>query len=151
SKMFTSAPNVAHPDYDGAEPNSLTDPVVLGMPGTLPVVNRGAVNMAMLVGLALGCRIAERTKWGRKSYHYPDLPKNYQISQYDMPLCEAGAVQIPTSDEPDAPLKTIRIIRAHLEEDAGKLLHEAPGGLPIDGSIVDLNRAGTPLLEIVTE
>jgi len=151
SKMFTSAPNVAHPDYYDAEPNTLTDPVVLGMPGVLPVVNREAVEFAILVGMALGCRIADRTKWDRKSYYYPDLPKNYQISQYDMPLCERGQLEVPTSDQPDAPLKTIRITRAHLEEDAGKLMHEAPGGAPIDYSIVDLNRAGTPLLEIVTE
>ncbi|MFA9480246.1 Asp-tRNA(Asn)/Glu-tRNA(Gln) amidotransferase subunit GatB [Phycisphaerales bacterium AB-hyl4] len=150
SKMFTSAPNVAHPDYYDAEPNTLTDPVVLGMPGVLPVINREAVRMSIQVGLALGCRIAKRTKWDRKSYYYPDLPKNYQISQYDMPLCEEGAVEIPTSDEPGAPTKNVRIIRAHLEEDAGKLLHEGPGGAAIDHSIVDLNRAGTPLLEIVT-
>ncbi|MEX0887723.1 MAG: Asp-tRNA(Asn)/Glu-tRNA(Gln) amidotransferase subunit GatB [Phycisphaeraceae bacterium] len=151
SKMFTSAPNVAHPDHYEAEPNTLTDPVVLGMPGVLPVINRQAVNMAMLVGQALGCRIARRTKWDRKSYYYPDLPKNYQISQYDMPLCGEGELEIPVRDEPDAPTKTVRIIRAHLEEDAGKLLHEGPGGRAIDHSIVDLNRAGTPLLEIVTE
>ncbi len=151
SKMFTSAPNVAHPDHYEAEPNTLTDPVVLGMPGVLPVINKQAVEMAMLVGSALGCEIASRTKWDRKSYYYPDLPKNYQISQYDMPLCGPGALEILTRDAPDAPTKTVRIIRAHLEEDAGKLLHEAPGGAPIDHSIVDLNRAGTPLLEIVTE
>ena len=150
SKMFTSAPNVAHPDYFEAAPNTLCDPVVVGMPGTLPVINKRAVEMAMLVGLTLGCKIAKRTKWDRKSYYYPDLPKNYQISQYDQPLCYEGVLEIPVSDEPDAPLKTIRIIRAHLEEDAGKLLHEAPGGFAIDHSIVDLNRAGTPLLEIVT-
>jgi aspartyl-tRNA(Asn)/glutamyl-tRNA(Gln) amidotransferase subunit B len=151
SKMFTSAPNVAHRDYYDAPPNSLTDPVVLGLPGALPVINRQAVGMAIQVGLALGCKIAPFTKWDRKSYYYPDLPKNYQISQYDLPLCYDGVVEVPTSDEPDAPLHTVRIRRAHLEEDAGKLLHEAPGGYAIDYSIVDLNRAGTPLLEIVTE
>lgn len=150
SKMFTSAPNVAHPDFYDAEPNTLTDPVVIGMPGTLPVVNREALNMSMLVGMALGCQIAKRTKWDRKSYYYPDLPKNYQISQYDMPICGEGELEIPASDEQDAPMKKIRILRAHLEEDAGKLMHEGPGGQPIDYSIVDLNRAGTPLLEIVT-
>ncbi len=150
SKMWTGAPNVAHPDYFEAAPNTLLDPVVIGMPGTLPVMNKAAVEMSMLVGLALGCEIAKRCKWDRKGYYYPDLPKNYQISQYDQPLCGEGALAIPVSDEPDAPMKTVRIIRAHLEEDAGKLLHEAPGGLPIDHSIVDLNRAGTPLLEIVT-
>jgi len=149
SKMFSPAPNLAHPDYQDAEPNTLTDPIVLGMPGTLPVVNRQAVEMAMQVGLALGCRISRRTKWDRKSYFYPDLPKNYQISQYDMPLCGEGAFEVPADETGEA--FTVRITRAHLEEDAGKLLHEAPGGRPIDGSIVDLNRAGTPLLEIVTE
>ena len=148
AKMFSSAPNVAHPDHFDAEPNTLLDPVVIGLPGVLPVINRRAVEMAMLVGLALNCRIAGYTKWDRKSYYYPDLPKNYQISQYDQPLCVDGSCQIP-SDEPNQ-TQTIRIIRAHLEEDAGKLLHEAPGGVPIDHSIVDLNRAGTPLLEIVT-
>ncbi|NJL30365.1 MAG: Asp-tRNA(Asn)/Glu-tRNA(Gln) amidotransferase subunit GatB [Phycisphaerales bacterium] len=148
SKMFTSAPNIAHPDYAQAEPNSLCDPVVLGMPGVLPVINRVAVEMSMLVGLALGCKIARFTKWNRKSYYYPDLPKNYQISQYDQPLCYDGQVDVPLED---GTTKTIRILRAHLEEDAGKLLHEAPGGHAIDGSIVDLNRAGTPLLEIVTQ
>lgn len=150
SKMFTRAPNVAHPDHYDAEPNTLTDPVVLGMPGTLPVINKRAIDMAMLVGLALNCKIARFTKWDRKSYYYPDLPKNYQISQYDLPLCSEGELEAPIRDDPAAPLETVRIIRAHLEEDAGKLLHEAPGGLPIDHSIVDLNRAGTPLLEIVT-
>ena len=151
SKMWTSAPNVAHPDYFDAAPNALLDPVVIGLPGSLPVINRQAVEMSIRVGLALGCRIAPFTKWDRKSYYYPDLPKNYQISQYDLPLCGEGVLDIPTSDDPDAPLKPVRITRAHLEEDAGKLLHEAPGGRPIDYSIVDLNRAGTPLLEIVTE
>ena len=153
SKMWTSAPNVAHPDHYNAEPNTLTDPVVLGMPGTLPVMNREALEMSMLVGLALNCKIADRTKWDRKSYYYPDLPKNYQISQYDQPLCVEGYLDIPVADPASAgggETKRIRIIRAHLEEDAGKLMHEAPGGGTIDGSIVDLNRAGTPLLEIVT-
>lgn len=144
SKMWTSAANIAHPEFHDAEPNSLVDPVVIGMPGVLPVMNRAAVEMSMKVGLALGCRIATRSKWDRKSYYYPDLPKNYQISQYDRPLCEEGRFELPNG-------KRIRITRAHLEEDAGKLLHEAPGGRPIDYSIVDLNRAGTPLLEIVTE
>ena len=151
TKMFTSVPNVAHRDYYEAAPNTLLDPVVIGMPGTLPVINEEAVTMSVRVGLALGCRIAKVTKWDRKGYYYPDLPKNYQISQYDQPLCAEGCLEAPVSDEPGAELKPIRIIRAHLEEDAGKLLHEAPGGIPIDHSIVDLNRAGTPLLEIVTE
>ena len=151
TKMWTSAPNVAHPENFDAEPNTLIDPIVIGMPGTLPVMNRQAVRMSIKVGLALGCQIARWCKWDRKSYYYPDLPKNYQISQYDLPLVGEGAIEIPVRDEPDAPTKSIRITRAHLEEDAGKLAHEAPGGRPIDYSIVDLNRAGTPLLEIVTE
>ena len=157
SRMWTSAPNVAHPDHDASEPNTLLDPVVIGMPGTLPVANRSAVEMSIRVGLALNCGIADRTKWDRKSYWYPDLPKNYQISQYDMPLCYDGSLEFPlppgddTGGLPDFHTKRVGIIRAHLEEDAGKLLHEAPGGTPIDHSIVDLNRAGTPLLEIVTQ
>ena len=157
SKMWTAAPNVAHTEFDGAQPNTLLDPVVIGMPGTLPVANRSAIEMSIRVGLALNCSIAERTKWDRKSYWYPDLPKNYQISQYDMPLCYDGSLEIDlppgdnTGELPDSHTKRIGIIRAHLEEDAGKLLHEAPGGSAIDHSIVDLNRAGTPLLEIVTQ
>lgn len=147
SKMWTDAPNVAHPDYLNSEPNTLLSPVVIGMPGTLPVINEQAVEMSILVGLALNCEIAKHTKWDRKSYWYPDLPKNYQISQYDQPICGEGAMDIPDGDA----TKTIRITRAHLEEDAGKLLHELPGGGFSDGSLVDLNRAGTPLLEIVTE
>ncbi len=158
SKMFSRAPNPAHggTGYDRAEPNTLIDAVVLGLPGALPVMNKAAVEMAMMVGLALGCRVAAFTKWDRKGYFYPDLPKGYQISQYDLPLCFDGQVDVPAVDEkgfvlPDARPRRIGIIRAHLEEDAGKLLHEAPGGTPIDFSIVDLNRAGTPLLEIVTQ
>ena len=152
SKMWTSAPNVAHPAYFDAEPNTLLDPVVIGMPGVLPVINEQAVEMAVKVGLALGCEIAKKTKWDRKSYYYPDLPKNYQISQYDQPICGEGALDIPAGDGSDPEnVSTLRITRAHLEEDAGKLMHEAPGGIAIDHSIVDLNRAGTPLLEIVTE
>ena len=145
TKMFTGVANGA--TNFGAEPNTLVDAQVLGLPGVLPVMNRRAVEYAIKVGLALGCKIAPHTKWDRKSYYYPDLPKNYQISQYDLPLCYEGTFPMDTEEGP----KTIRIRRAHLEEDAGKLLHEAPGGYPIDFSIVDLNRAGTPLLEIVTE
>ena len=143
SKMFTGAANAF-----GAEPNSLVDAQVLGLPGVLPVMNRTAVEYAIQVGLALGCSIARHTKWDRKSYYYPDLPKNYQISQYDLPLCYEGTFPIDAGDGKTVP---VRIRRAHLEEDAGKLLHDAPGGYAIDWSIVDLNRAGTPLLEIVTE
>lgn len=142
-KMFTGAANAF-----GAEPNSLVDEQVLGLPGVLPVMNKRAVEYAIQVGLALNCRIARHTKWDRKSYFYPDLPKNYQISQYDQPLCSEGHFDL---HEDDGTVHPVRIRRAHLEEDAGKLLHEAPGGYAIDWSIVDLNRAGTPLLEIVTE
>ncbi|HEY8665780.1 MAG TPA: Asp-tRNA(Asn)/Glu-tRNA(Gln) amidotransferase subunit GatB [Tepidisphaeraceae bacterium] len=142
SKMFTGAANGF-----GGTPNSQVDPQVLGLPGTLPVMNKRAVEYSLMAGLALGCRIARHTKWDRKSYYYPDLPKNYQISQYDLPLCAEGMFEI----EVDGGKVPVRIRRAHLEEDAGKLLHDAPGGYHIDHSIVDLNRAGTPLLEIVTE
>ncbi len=127
----------------GAEPNSRVCPVCLGMPGSLPVMNKQAVEFSMLAGLALNCQIPSFTKWDRKSYYYPDLPKNYQISQYDLPLAVNGHIEIPTQD---GSLKKIRIRRAHLEEDAGKNLHTAG-----NFSQVDLNRAGTPLLEIVTE
>jgi aspartyl-tRNA(Asn)/glutamyl-tRNA(Gln) amidotransferase subunit B len=146
TKLFTAAPNGA--THVGAEPNALVDPVVLGLPGVLPVMNKKAVESSIKVGLALGCEIAKHTKWDRKSYYYPDLPKNYQISQYDEPLCGPGVFHL---DGEDGQPVAIRVRRAHLEEDAGKLLHEAPGGFRIDHSIVDLNRAGTPLLEIVTE
>jgi len=127
----------------GQPPNSRVCPVCLGMPGVLPVMNKQAVEYAVLVGMALNCKIATSTKWDRKSYYYPDLPKNYQISQYDLPLSTGGFIEIPLESGKS---KTIRIIRAHLEEDAGKNLHTAG-----NFSQVDLNRAGTPLLEIVTE
>src|SRR5258707_8533925 len=143
SKMSTGAANGF-----GGEPNSQVDPVIRGLPGVLPVMNRKAVEYSIKVGLALGCQIAKHTKWDRKSYYYPDLPKNYQISQYDLPLCYAGEFEI--ADENGQPQK-IRIRRAHLEEDAGKLLHEERGGDAIDLSIVDLNRAGTQLLEVGTD
>jgi len=146
SKIFTGAANGAA--KFGAEPNTLVDEQVLGLPGVLPVMNKTAVEYAIKVGLALVCQIARHTKWDRKSYFYPDLPKNYQISQYDLPLCHQGRFELALKS---GSAKLVRIRRAHLEEDAGKLLHEAPGGYPIDWSIVDLNRAGTPLLEIVTE
>lgn len=147
SKMWTGAPNVAHPENFEAGPNTLLDGVVMGMPGTLPVMNKEALEKSVLVGLAMNCAIAKRAKWDRKSYWYPDLPKSYQISQYDMPICGEGWLEIGVSTG----VKKIRIERAHLEEDAGKLMHDAPGGGAIAHSIVDLNRAGTPLLEIVTK
>ncbi|MCE5341117.1 MAG: Asp-tRNA(Asn)/Glu-tRNA(Gln) amidotransferase subunit GatB [Planctomycetaceae bacterium] len=123
------------------EPNSRVCPVCLGLPGALPVMNRQAVEFSMLTATALNCKVAEFTKWDRKSYYYPDLPKNYQISQYDLPIGSNGFIEIPVGDA----FKKIRILRAHLEEDAGKNIHSG------NCSQVDLNRAGTPLLEIVTE
>ena len=126
-----------------APPNSRTCPVCLGMPGVLPVMNKRAVEFAVRVGTALGCKIAPFSKWDRKNYYYPDLPKNYQISQYDLPLCADGVLEFPFQGG----TKRVRIRRAHLEEDAGKLLHEGRA----EHSQVDLNRTGTPLLEIVTE
>lgn len=147
SKMFTRAGSPGNPEFYDREPNSLVTPTVAAFPGTLPVMNRRAVEMSMMVGMALGCSIARRSKWDRKNYYYPDLPKGYQISQYDLPLCHDGAFDLPVAG---GGTKRIGIIRAHLEEDTGKLGHELPGGFHYEGSLVDLNRAGTPLLEIVT-
>ena len=128
----------------GQEPNSLTSPITLGMPGVLPVLNKECVNMGILTGLALNCEIPSRCKFDRKQYFYPDLPKGYQISQYDEPNCVNGHLDING--------KRIGITRAHLEEDAGKLVHAGANGLAGSTySLVDLNRAGTPLLEIVSE
>jgi len=127
----------------GAAPNTQTCPVCLGMPGVLPVINRKAVEFAIRTGLALNCTIAPMNRFARKHYFYPDLPKNYQISQYELPICQDGWVEIGQNGT----RKRIGIRRAHLEEDAGKNLHTGIAG----ASHVDLNRAGTPLLEIVTE
>ena len=127
----------------GAAPNTQTCPVCLGMPGVLPVINRKAVEFAIRTGLALNCTIAPMNRFARKNYFYPDLPKGYQISQYELPICQDGWVEIGENGT----AKRIRIRRAHLEEDAGKNLHTGIAG----ASHVDLNRAGTPLLEIVTE
>lgn len=128
----------------GQEPNTLTSPITLGMPGVLPVLNKEVVNMGILTGLALNCEIPARCKFDRKQYFYPDLPKGYQISQYDEPICVNGYLDIQG--------KRIGITRAHLEEDAGKLVHVGADGLAGSSySLVDLNRAGTPLLEIVSE
>jgi len=129
----------------GAEANTQVCPVCLGQPGVLPVLNKDAFEKSIKAALALDCDIAPRTKFDRKNYYYPDLPKNYQISQYDVPLSHGGHITFDV----DGVEKTVRITRAHLEEDAGKLLHEDPRGG--GGSLVDLNRTGTPLLEIVTE
>ena len=124
SKMFATAPNGALPKRYEAQPNTLVDPLVMALPGSLPVINKRAVAMSMRVGLAMNCRISTFTKWDRKNYFYPDLPKGYQISQFDKPLCVGGAIEI----EVDGNKKSIRITRAHLEEDTGKLGHELPGG-----------------------
>ncbi len=128
----------------GNEQNTQISPITLGMPGVLPVLNKEVVNMAILTGLALNCEIPKRCKFDRKQYFYPDLPKGYQISQYDEPICINGSVEIDG--------KKIGITRAHLEEDAGKLVHAGADGIHGSSySLVDLNRAGTPLLEIVSE
>ncbi len=138
SKMFCGCPVV---DSVEAEPNIAVCPVCSAMPGTLPVVNERAVEYAMRVGLALGCKIEPVSIFARKNYFYPDLPKGYQISQFEEPLATNGEIIIQTDDGE----KVIRVLRAHLEEDAGKLTH-------VDGaSLVDLNRAGVPLLEIVSQ
>jgi aspartyl-tRNA(Asn)/glutamyl-tRNA(Gln) amidotransferase subunit B len=129
--------------YD-VRPNSLVCPVCLGLPGSLPVMNEKAVELALRMALALNCRVPDLAKWDRKHYYYPDLPKNYQISEYDQPLGVNGYLDIETSQGP----RRIGIIRVHLEEDAGKLMHAEGGG---HTSIVDLNRTGTPLLEVVSE
>jgi aspartyl-tRNA(Asn)/glutamyl-tRNA(Gln) amidotransferase subunit B len=129
----------------GLPPNSATCAVCIGMPGALPVMNRRAFDLALRAALALNCRIAPLTRWDRKNYFYPDLPKNYQISQYDLPFSSEGFLEIETP----AGTKRIGIIRAHLEEDAGKMLHDEEGAGR--DSLVDLNRAGTPLLEIVSK
>ncbi len=147
-KMFARVANGAHPDHEDAEPNALIDPIVAALPGALPVMNRRAVEMSIMVGLALNCRIPDESEWDRKNYFYPDLPKGYQISQFADPLCADGRVEVSREDGSSF---RVGIIRAHLEEDSGKLGHELPGGRAYDGSLVDLNRAGTPLLEIVTQ
>lgn len=128
----------------GAPPNSNTCPVCLGMPGVLPVLNKKVVEFAMKAGLALNCEIQKKSIWARKNYFYPDLPKGYQISQYEEPICLKGHLDINS----DGKIKRIGITRVHMEEDAGKLLHDH--GDP-NSSHVDLNRAGTPLIEIVSE
>ena len=138
SKIFSRASTAF-----GAEPNTQAAPVDLALPGTLPVMNRGAVECAIKLGLALGSTIAEKSIFARKNYFYPDLPKGYQISQFEIPVVQGGSVAFFLGDEK----KTVRLVRAHLEEDAGKSLHEDF----IGQSGIDLNRAGTPLLEIVTE
>jgi aspartyl-tRNA(Asn)/glutamyl-tRNA(Gln) amidotransferase subunit B len=130
----------------GDPPNTNVCPVCLGMPGSLPVLNRQVVEFAVLAAQALNCTVRERSIFARKNYFYPDLPKGYQISQYDKPLAEHGWIEVPSG----AGRKKIGITRVHLEEDAGKSLHEVPGGAS-DSSYIDLNRTGAPLIEIVSD
>lgn len=144
SKLFTGCVNRFNPEA----PNTQTDPVILALPGTLPVMNRKAFRLAVKTAMALQCEIARFTKWDRKQYFYPDLPKGYQISQYDLPFSSAGWLEIEESEENHEP-KRVRINRVHLEDDAGKNIHDESGRG--GESCVDLNRAGTPLLEIVSE
>jgi aspartyl-tRNA(Asn)/glutamyl-tRNA(Gln) amidotransferase subunit B len=136
SKIFCSCPTSF-----GAEPNTQICPVCMGHPGTLPVLNRQAVNYTVKAGLALGCDIASLSRMDRKNYFYPDLPKAYQISQFDHPICTGGHLDIET----ESGKKRIRLTRIHLEEDAGKLIHDSRG------TLIDCNRCGVPLIEIVTE
>lgn len=138
SKIFASSATTS-----GKAPNTLIDPVTLGLPGCLPVLNRRAVDFAIKLGLATNCAIQKESVFSRKHYFYPDLPKGYQISQYDLPVCLAGHLDVRVGDE----TKTIGITRIHLEEDAGKNIHGESDG----ASYVDLNRAGVPLVEIVSE
>ena len=137
SKMFCGC----SADVFGAQPNTHVCPVCMGMPGSLPVINRRAVEATIMAGLALGCQIAQDSVFARKNYYYPDLPKGYQISQYELPLCQNGRVEI----EADEGKKRVRVRRVHLEEDTGKLTHVG------SYSLVDFNRSGVPLLEIVSE
>jgi aspartyl-tRNA(Asn)/glutamyl-tRNA(Gln) amidotransferase subunit B len=142
SKMFCGCPTAF-----GAPPNTQTCPVCQGMPGVLPVVNRRAVELGLRAALALGCRVNPQCRFARKHYFYPDMPKNFQISQYEEPLAEDGALEL---DLPDGRVRTIGIQRLHLEEDVGKLIHEGPLETAT-WSLVDFNRAGVPLMETVTQ
>jgi len=143
TKMFCSCST----DYDDAEPNTHTCPVCLGLPGALPVVNKRAVEYAVRVGKALDCEIRDETRFHRKNYFYPDLPKNFQISQYDAPINEDGSLVVSVEDEDHE----IRIRRAHMEEDPGSLVHKGGSIERSNYTLVDYNRSGTPLLETVTE
>lgn len=142
TKAFCSCPTEF-----GGEENTHVCPVCLGLPGTLPVLNKKVLEFAVRTGLALDCEIASFSKFDRKNYYYPDLPKNYQISQYDLPICKAGRLEIEVNGEK----KTIGITRVHMEEDAGKLLHSGATISTSHYSLVDYNRTGVPLIEIVSE
>jgi aspartyl-tRNA(Asn)/glutamyl-tRNA(Gln) amidotransferase subunit B len=151
TKMFSPAANPAHADNHDAEPNTLVAPVDLGLPGSMPTVNAEAVRKSISLGLALGCSIAPSSRFARKNYFYPDLGKNYQISQYDEPIAFEGQVEVELAD---GTIVTVPIERAHMEEDAGKLTHVGGATGRIQGaeySLVDYNRAGVPLVEIVTK
>jgi aspartyl-tRNA(Asn)/glutamyl-tRNA(Gln) amidotransferase subunit B len=151
TKMFSDAPNPANELYHAAEPNTLIAPVDLGLPGSLPVVNETAIRSSISLGLALGCSIAASSRFARKNYFYPDLGKNYQISQYDEPIAFEGSVEVELED---GTIIQVPIERAHMEEDAGKLTHMGGSTGRIQGaeySLVDYNRAGVPLVEIVTK
>src|SRR5437660_2362701 len=142
SKMFSGASTAF-----GAPPNTQASAVDIALPGVLPVLNEGAVERAIKFGLAVGATINRRSIFARKNYFYPDLPKGYQISQYEIPVVQGGSLTITTGEGAGATEKLIRLTRAHLEEDAGKSLHEDYHGM----TGIDLNRASTPLLEIVSE
>lgn len=131
----------------GADPNTNVCPVCLGLPGVLPVLNKKVLEFAVRAGLALNCEISRFSKFDRKNYYYPDLPKNFQTSQFDLPICEHGYLDVEVNGEK----RRIRITRAHMEEDAGKLVHHGTSITDSDYSLVDYNRTGTPLLEIVSE
>lgn len=132
----------------GAQPNTQVCPVCLGLPGALPVMNEAAIDLAVRAGLAIDCSIPPMTKWDRKQYFYPDLPKGYQISQFDLPICADGFIEIDDPANPEQ-IRKLGIIRAHLEEDAGKSMHDEASGR--SDTRIDLNRCGTPLLEIVSQ
>lgn len=151
TKMFSSAPNPANDEFHGAEPNTLVAPVDMGLPGSLPAVNGTAVRYSISLGLALGCSIAASSRFARKNYFYPDLGKNYQISQYDEPIAYEGSIEVELEN---GRVFQVAIERAHMEEDAGKLTHVGGTTGRIQGaeySLVDYNRAGVPLVEIVTK
>ena len=147
SKMFCDCPA----DHFAVEANSHTCPVCLGLPGALPIPNWSAIQHCLKLGLALDCQINQLSKFDRKNYFYPDLPKGYQISQYDLPFCHQGKFRFPLVDKQTKELdwQTVRITRVHMEEDTGKLVHQTINGQ--DVSLVDYNRSGVPLIEIVTE
>ncbi|MEK9676641.1 MAG: Asp-tRNA(Asn)/Glu-tRNA(Gln) amidotransferase GatCAB subunit B, partial [Chloroflexota bacterium] len=142
SKMFSTS----SAEYQSAEPNTVVDEVSMALPGTLPVVNKTAVEYARMIGMAINCNSARLTKFDRKQYTYPDLMKGYQITQFDEPICYEGYIDLPIEDS-----IRVRINRVHMEEDVARLVHvEGPQGGTVH-SLIDINRAGTPLMEVVTE